>query len=136
MVPCGRQGTSSVQINVTDTSQPRQTAQATFSFTAIQGSCTNPLTITTTSLPKAAPGAWYQQPLAASGGSGPYTWSATGLPPGIALSFNGWLWGTPVCGRSSWGAQGTFYVHVKVTDASQSQQTALATIPLSIALTC
>lgn len=55
------------------------------------------LTVTTSSLPGGTVGAPYTQSLAATGGEGHYTWSlpAGALPPGITLSPQGSLAGTP-----------------------------------------
>jgi N-acetylneuraminic acid mutarotase len=63
-----------------------------------------PLPIITTSnpLPSGMVGAPYSQTLTASGGATPYTWAITdgGLPPGLNLSTNGLISGTPTLATS------------------------------------
>jgi len=69
--------------------------------------------ITTASLPNATGGIPYSQTLAATGGAGSYTWSvaAGALPPGLNLSPQGALSGTPTL-------SGTYNFVVRATDTS------------------
>jgi hypothetical protein len=70
-----------------------------------------PLEITTFDLPDARQDAAYNVPLEASGGFPPYTWSlgAAALPPGVTLTTNGVISGTPA-------TNGVFPFIVRVTD--------------------
>jgi hypothetical protein len=72
-----------------------------------------PLAITTASLPAGTEGTAYDETLQGSGGTTPYTWSlASGsLPPGLTLSADGVLSGTPT-------AAGSFSFAVTVQDSS------------------
>ncbi len=71
------------------------------------------LEITSLSLPTALTGSAYATSLSASGGTTPYTWTiASGsLPPGLSLSPNGKITGTP-------SDAGSFTFTVRATDAS------------------
>ena len=90
-----------------------------------------PLTITTTSLPGGTNGTPYTQTLQASGGVSPYTWLLTSgsLPPGLTLSSNGVISGTP-----SGTTTTTFTFTISVTD-SETPTHATRTATLSIAVT-
>ena len=70
-----------------------------------------PLSITTTSLPGGTINVPYSSTLAASGGEPPYNWSVIGgsLPPGLGLSSDGVISGTPTAG-------GLYNVTVQVAD--------------------
>ena len=68
--------------------------------------------ITTPSLAAGVKGAAYLQPLSATGGASPYTWTMTGTVPGLALSTQGLLAGTPTLA-------GSFPLLVQVADAKQ-----------------
>ena len=86
------------------------------------------LQVTTTSLPNGTNGAFYNQPVNASGGQLPYSWSLTPgslpLPPGLNLSTNGTISGTPTnCD--------TFYFFVRVTDALSATADAFLSIDIS-----
>jgi len=89
------------------------------------------LAVSTTTLPAGVVGTVYSFALAATGGTPPYTWTSTAaLPPGLTLSTNGTLAGTPV-------STGAFTIPVRVTDQTQTAATAslLLTVnppPLSI----
>jgi hypothetical protein len=87
------------------------------------------LGITTSSLPNGSLGAAYSQTLAATGGLGTLTWSlATGsqpLPPGISLSTAGVLSGTPT-------TNGTYPFTVQVADSGSPQQTATASLAITV----
>lgn len=77
------------------------------------------LTVSTTNVPAAQVSTFYSVQLEAIGGPTPYTWSVSSgaLPPGVTLSTNGLLSGTPT-------QAGTFSFVVSVRDSS----TATATI--------
>jgi hypothetical protein len=96
------------------------TGSALQSFTL---SVSSALAISTSTLPGASVGVPYTQTLSASGGVTPYTWTlASGtVPPGLSLSTNGILSGTPTTG-------GTYSFTVRATDSLSS----VATQPLSI----
>lgn len=85
-------------------------ASRTDSFTLV---VTTGLAILTESLPVATTGASYSQTLAASGGTPPYAWAviAGALPPGLTLSQQGVLAGTPA-------SSGSFAFTVRVTDSA------------------
>jgi len=88
-----------------------------------------PLAITTTSLPNGAVGTAYSTTLSASGGTPPYTWTESGsLPPGLALSTNGSLSGTPT-------AAGAWNFVAQVTDAHSANATQTLTITVNSAST-
>jgi hypothetical protein len=109
-------GAFTVSVSVRDTAGYSATGQ--FAITIAPA-----LTITTTALLPASVGVVYSQTLSASGGAGGYNWSATGLPQGLSLSTNGQLSGTA-------GSAGAFFVVVTVRDSSQD--TATATLPLTV----
>lgn len=69
------------------------------------------LGITTTTLPNGVVGQPYSVQCNVTGGTPPYTWSATNLPPGLSISADGLISGTPT-------ASGTGDVTLTVTDAS------------------
>ncbi len=77
------------------------------------------------SLPPGLVGAAYSQTLTASGGSQPLTWSITAgtLPPGLSLSPNGVISGTPGAGMTV-----TFTVKATGLDALSSEQAVHLTI--------
>lgn len=76
--------------------------------------------VSTTSLSDGRVGEPYEAALAATGGDGTYAWTlaAGSLPPGIALSAEGRLSGTP-------SVSGTFDITVRVTSAGGSATRAL-----------
>jgi hypothetical protein len=90
--------------------------------------------VTTSSLPGGAVGSAYPSTtLQASGGVTPYTWalaSGSSLPAGLILSAGGALSGTPAAGSG-----GPYSLTLVVTDSSNPQQTAQATLPLTITST-
>lgn len=111
-------------LKVTDSSNPRQTAQF---FSGIN--VYPQLTITSTSLPDGVVGTSYNATLTATGGTGSYSWSISSgsLPDGISLDPNtGILSGTPAT-----SGQANFVV--QVTDTANSPQD--PTLPLSINVT-
>lgn len=68
------------------------------------------LTVTPTSLPDAVYGTAYNQPITVTGGTSPYTFSALGIiPPGISVSSDGIISGTP----TAVGALNAFTVTVQ-----------------------
>jgi hypothetical protein len=86
------------------------------------------LAIATSTLPAATVGVTYSATVAASGGTTPYSFSATSLPDGLTIdSKTGDLTGTP-----AQSATGTASVAVTVTDTSLPQQTAKATLSLTV----
>src|SRR3984957_8394647 len=75
-----------------------------------------PISITTSSLPYGDVGASYTTSLAATGGTGTLTWTltfsqSTLLPPGLTLSSNGTISGTPT-------SAGAYVITVQATDSS------------------
>jgi sugar lactone lactonase YvrE len=81
--------------------------------------------VTTTTLPNGTNGVAYNQPLAASYGQPPYAWtnSSGALPPGLTLTSNGVVSGTPT-------NNGTYDFSVQVTDALSRT----ATQPLTLSV--
>ena len=124
-IPTGA-SSSSVTFEVTDGAG--NTASQAISITVAPPP---PLTITTTSLPGGTNGTPYTQTLQASEGVPPYTWLLTSgsLPPGLTLSSNGAISGTP-----SGTTTTTFTFTVSVTD-SETPTRATKTATLSIAVT-
>jgi hypothetical protein len=72
-----------------------------------------PLSITSVNLPNGVVGRFYKQTLNASGGTLPYRWGVAGgqMPPGLSLSSNGVLDGTPT-------RAGVYSIGVQVADAT------------------
>ncbi len=94
-------GASTVVLTVT--SPTGRKASATFTL-----SVTPALAVATTSLPAGAVGYPYSSTLSASGGLYPFSWTASGLPPGLSMSTDGSITGTPT-------TTGTSEVTVTVT---------------------
>lgn len=109
-------------VRVTDSAGTSRTDSFTLLVTA-------GLAITTTALPAGSIGVAYSQTLAASGGTPPYVWTlaAGGLPPGITLSQQGVLSGTP-------SANGIFTFTVRVADAAAAAAEKTLTIVVQDAL--
>ena len=84
---------------------PFQTAQASVTATIVSA----PLVVPPAAAFTGTVGVSLNGSLTATGGTTPYTWQATGLPPGLNLSANGTLSGTPT-------ASGTFKFTANVTD--------------------
>ena len=86
------------------------------------------LKITTTSpLPSGSVGGLYSAALLSTGGTAPISWSATSLPAGLAIDpTTGTITGTPT-------AVGAASVMVTATDSGSPQQTAQATLSLTVA---
>ena len=117
-------GTSSFTVQVTDASAPQQVATA-----ALTLAIAPPLAVTTTALPNGITGTAYSAALSASGGTASYVWSISSglLPPGLSLnSATGGISGTP-------SAAGSFGFTVQVVDSSSPQQTASATLTITLA---
>jgi hypothetical protein len=116
-------GTSTANVTVKDANQ--QSGSATLSITIIPQ-----LTITTASpLPGGVVNVAYSQTVVAQGGVASYTWSATGLPAGLTISAStGVISGTPT-------AAGTSSASVTVKDSGNPQQTASATLSITIGTT-
>jgi len=123
-------GTSDFSVQVTDSTTPiPETATASLSITASSATTTTPVTITTTSLPAATVGTAYSTRLAASGGMPPYSWAVTSgsLPPGLSLSSNGSITGTPT-------GQGVSTFTVQVTDSTTpTSETATSSLSITVA---
>ena len=83
------------------------------------------LSITTTSLPGGTINVPYSSTLAATGGEPPYSWTVTGgsLPPGLGLSSNGTISGTPIAG-------GMYSFTVQVTDTLANTASAMLSITI------
>ena len=90
------------------------------------------VSISSSILPDAPTGIAYNQNLAASGGTGTRSWSVTGgsLPPGLSLSTEGTISGTPTAATTAAAGTNLYTFTVKVTDSSTSP--ASATRDLSI----
>ena len=86
-----------------------------------------PLAVATTSLPPAAYNVPYGGQLQTAGGTGNVNWALTGggLPPGLTLSANGAIAGTP-------SAAGTFTFSVTAIDTGWSGYNAGATLTLTV----
>jgi putative Ig domain-containing protein len=86
------------------------------------------LVIATSTLPAATVGTAYSATVTASGGTTPYSFTAIGLPSGLAInSKSGVITGTP-----AQSTVGTASVVVTVTDVSLPQQSAKATLSLTV----
>jgi len=111
--------TGKAAITITGTSAAGSVSR-TFTFTVIA-----PLAITGT-LPSGTVGAAYHAALHATGGMLPYTWSLSSgsLPPGLALSKNGTVSGTPT-------TKGTFTFAVAVNDPAIKTMTIVISAPPS-----
>jgi hypothetical protein len=79
-----------------------------------------------TTLPVGVQNLPYTQVLLEHGAVGAVTWSTTTPPPGLTLSANGILTGTPT-------QLGTFSIPVQITDSSTPPQSSTATFTLQIA---
>jgi alpha-tubulin suppressor-like RCC1 family protein len=115
-------GTNTVSAYAVDTSGNRSmTNEVSFVYVLAR-----PLVITTTLLPNGTNGVAYSQSLAATGGMPPYSWTrmAGSLPPGLSLSTNGVISGTPM-------ASGTSVFTVRVTDAASAFRTKLLTLVIN-----
>lgn len=116
-------GTSTFTVTAADASSPSQstTRQLTLVVTSA------PLEITSFLPQIASLGAAYSYTLTATGGAAPYTWEVTSgsLPPGLTLSSNGVISGTPT-------ATGSYSVVVEALDSAQPQGAASATLTFGV----
>jgi hypothetical protein len=118
-------GTSIFTVQVSDGSDQLATAMLTL---VIDPAIGVPLEILTMSLPNGALAVAYTAMLEATGGTTPYAWSLAGgtsLPSGLVLDPSGAISGTPT-------QEGTINFQVRVADASQSAQEAVATLSITI----
>jgi hypothetical protein len=100
-------------------------ATATRSFS---GSVVTPLTITTPSLSNGVLGAPYSASIAATGGTAPYQWSSAGnLPPGVTVSADGTVSGTPT-------TAGTFNFTITSQDSATPPQITERSFTVIVAL--
>lgn len=120
-------GTSNFTVKVVDSETP--TAQSATAGLSISINNSAPLQITTSGLPTGVINTLYSNAfLSASGGIQPYTWSifSGSLPPGLTLTpSTGQISGTPT-------SQGTFNFTAKVTDSSNPNQSATASLGITI----
>ena len=117
-------GTSTMTVHATDSATPTGTTTGPVSITVLP----IPKLTLTGSLPNAVLGVPYTQTLTAAGGIKPYRFTTTAgsLPPGLTLSTDGIVSGTPtVVGASSFTAT--------VTDTESTPQT--ASLPLVLLVT-
>src|SRR5271157_159802 len=100
-------------------------------------SSASPTSITTTSMPSNSfigiPQEYFQFMTAGPASNGPFSWFATGLPPGLRMSIDGTISGTPT-------QLGTFTVNISVMDSSTptpfiAQQTFSYTVLTNLAIT-
>jgi len=108
-------------ITVTDSSNPAQTATATYTVTIRLG-------ISPSTLPAATVNAAYTKTLSVAGGTAPYMWALkTGqLPPGLSLSTGGVVSGTPT-------KAGTYTFTLAVADSSSPANTGSASYTVKVA---
>ena len=103
-------GTFNFTITATDASANAGPYTGTQSYTLVVNQPT--IVVTPSTLAPATVGVSYTATLGASGGTSPYTYTYTGsLPPGVTLSTDGTLSGTPTGG-------GSFNFTITATDAS------------------
>jgi hypothetical protein len=117
-------GVYKFNVKITDSSSIPQTLVVPYTLVV----AAVPLAITSDKLPGASIEVAYTTTLLATGGTSPYSWGVSSgqLPPGITLSPEGVLAGTPT-------QVGLFSVTVKVTDSSPRPQTATIAYKLIVA---
>jgi Putative Ig domain len=125
--PTGPNGTSNFTVQVTDKSNPTQSATQNLSILI---NLPPAPAITTTSLPAGVEGAAYSQTIQATGfGTLAYSISAGTLPAGLSLNTSsGAITGTPL------GPNGTSNFTVTVTDSSNPKQTGSKALSITINL--
>lgn len=118
-------GAYAFSANVGDSATPPQTSGRSLSI--LVAPAPGPLAITTATLPQAQRGIAYQFTLLAANGTPPYSWSVSSgsLPPGIVLSGEGVLGGTP-------SKPGTSVFTATVVDAAAAPQTASRQLSLTV----
>ena len=115
----------------------RRRAPSLICFALVGLACDEPagpalpaLSIVTDSLPRALTGVAYDQSLEATGGEPPYTWELSpasgGLPPGLTLSSDGRITGTPLVPAL---APVAVAVHVESADRQSAQRTFSMLVP-------
>jgi large repetitive protein len=106
-------GTSTVTVNVTDSSNPAQTTSGPETITIAPAA----LSLTMSTLPDGTVGVPYSATIGVSGGTSPYTCTVTSgsLPAGLSIT------GCTVSGKPT--TAGTSTVTVKVTDSGNPVQT-------------
>ena len=115
-------GSFAFTVTVTDPNNDSGTANLTIRISA---SGFAPITITTPTLPDGKIAAVYQQVVTATGGTPPYSWTLIGsLPPGLSLSADGVISGTPT-------QTGQFIFTLKVTDALGQTQSGSFTLNIT-----
>lgn len=109
-------------VEVSDSQPTPATDTASLNLTVIPE-----LTILTTSLPDGTLGTAYAATLTATGGVAPYTWGVAfgSLPPGVSLSPNGDLSGTPM-------TQGLFSFTAGVTDSQSPPSYRAAALQIAV----
>jgi hypothetical protein len=120
-------GNSSFMVNVTDSSNPSQTASQSLSLSILSAG-SSALQISTGTLAGAILESPYSQTLAATGGIAPYHWSVTSgtLPAGLALNpAAGGISGTPT-------TAGSVAFTVQVTDAGSPAATASRSLSIAV----
>jgi hypothetical protein len=123
--PTGPNGTTSFTMQVTDSSNPVQSASQPLSIAV---SLPPAPSITTTTLPNGTVGANYNQTVALTGGHGPFTWSISSgaLPTGYSLNTATGA----ITGSSS--PANAYSFTVKVVDSSNPAQTASQALSIAI----
>jgi hypothetical protein len=114
-------GSYTFTITGTDSTVPQQTDSATFTVVIATGQ----LRILTARLPGGYVGVNYDRLLESAGGEGAVSWSGTNLPPGLAVSSDGRMGGTPT-------AAGDFFITATVVDSGNPQQSASANYQVRI----
>jgi len=111
-------GTFNFSVSVTDSASPVPATQTSSIYKIIIAPPPPPVIDTIPTLPIGALGSPYVGfTFTASNGLPPLTWTATGLPPGLSLSTDGALSGTPT------GAAGSFPITIQVQDAAAQNST-------------
>jgi len=121
-------GETLIELRVSDSSVPQQTARRSFAIRILPADGTLP-SIVTAALPEAVEDLYYLHQLQAEGGVPPYTWglaAGSSLPPGLGLSAAGALSGTAA-------TPGTVAFSVQVSDAQSSRSTRTLSLTISAA---